>query len=279
MNATNPLNNPLKQYFRRPAVYLKLPSGGKDYPPGSVNMTETGELPVYPMTAIDEITSKTPDALFNGVAVVELIKSCVPDIKDPWAVNSTDLDALLVAIKAASGGNNLEIESICPKCEHSTSYGINLVGILAQIKAGDYDKTLRVTDLEIKFRPLIFKEMNHASLGQFEIQKMFAKMESATDDKERTEVSQAALKAVTELTMEILSKTIEYIQTPSARVEDKEYILDFLKNCDRNIYIAIRDYNAQLKTATELQPLDVKCPNCTHEYKQPFTLNPSDFFA
>ena len=48
-------NNPLKQYFRRPAIYLKLPSGSKGYAPGVVNITESGELPVYPMTAIDEI--------------------------------------------------------------------------------------------------------------------------------------------------------------------------------------------------------------------------------
>lgn len=272
-------NNPLKQYFRRPAVYIKLPSEGKGYKPGVINLTETGELPVYPMTAIDEITSKTPDALYNGTAVTELIKSCIPDIKDPWSINSNDLDAILISIKAASGGNNLEIETTCPKCENVDNYGLNLVAILSEIKPGDYDKTLRLNDLEIKFRPLIFKEMNQASMGQFEIQKMFTKMEAAKDDKERTEISQNALKAVTELTMEILSQTIEYIQTPSSRVEDKNFILDFLKNCDRGMYIKIRDYNAELKTGSELKPLNIKCEKCSNEYKQAFTLNPSDFFG
>ena len=38
-------NNPLRQYFRRPSVYLKLPSGGQYYPPNVINQTETGELP------------------------------------------------------------------------------------------------------------------------------------------------------------------------------------------------------------------------------------------
>jgi len=28
--------NPLKQYFRRPAIYLKLPSGGNFYPDGAI---------------------------------------------------------------------------------------------------------------------------------------------------------------------------------------------------------------------------------------------------
>ena len=135
-------HNPLKQYFRRPSIYIKLPSGGKYYAPGVLNQTETGELPVYPMTAIDDITSKTPDALFNGSAVVELIKSCIPDIKEPWLINSIDLDAILIAIRSASAGNELEIETICPKCSEEAKYGINLVGLLSTLKSGDYNLSL-----------------------------------------------------------------------------------------------------------------------------------------
>ena len=39
-------NNPLKQYFRRPAVFLSLPSGGKYYPEGVIRATETNELQI-----------------------------------------------------------------------------------------------------------------------------------------------------------------------------------------------------------------------------------------
>lgn len=55
--------NPLKQFFRQPAIYLRLPSNGDFWPAGSLQMTPNSELPVYPMTAIDEITYRTPDAL------------------------------------------------------------------------------------------------------------------------------------------------------------------------------------------------------------------------
>ena len=77
-------NNPLSQYFRQPSIYVKLPSGGQHYADGAIDMPANGELPVYPMTAIDEITYRTPDALFNGNAVTNVIKSCVPAIRDPW---------------------------------------------------------------------------------------------------------------------------------------------------------------------------------------------------
>lgn len=272
-------NNPLKQYFRRPAVYIKLPSGGKYYAPNVIDMPPNQELPIYPMTAIDEITTKTPDALFNGSAMVELIKSCVPNIKDPWAINSMDLDAVLIGIRAAANGNDLEVDSTCPSCNEEGKYGLNLTGMLNGITPGDYDTEFKINDLAIKFRPLNYKEMNEASLGQFEIQRAFASIDNETNEDVRKEKSQAALKRITNLTITLLTGAIEYIQTPSVRVTEKEFILDFLNNCDKNIYMAIRDYNADLRSSTEIKPLKIKCVNCSHQYDQPFTLNSSDFFG
>lgn len=271
-------NNPLKQYFRRPAVYIKLPSGGSYYPPGVVNIPESGELPVYPMTAIDEITTKTPDALFNGAAMCELIKSCVPDIKDPWKINSVDLDAILIGIRAAGGGNDMEIESKCTKCEEISTYGVNLTGLLTSLTPGNYQEELQLNDLSIKFRPLTYKQMNDAALGQFEVQRLFIQIENETDADERTRKSKEALESVTNLTMELLTEAIEYIQTPAVQVTEKEYIFDFLRNCDKKMYISIRDYNAELKSQTEIKPLKMRCIHCQHQYEQPFTLNTSDFF-
>lgn len=272
-------NNPLKQYFRRPAVFIKLPSGGKYYPAGVIDMPENGELPVYPMTAIDEITTKTPDALYNGSAMAELIKSCVPNIKDPWQINSMDLDAVLIGIRAAAGGSDLEIESTCPACEDYGKYGINLINMLAQMRPGDYENEFKINDLAIKFRPLNYREMNEASIGQFEIQRAFVMLEQETDEEIKKEKGQEALRKVTQLTIKLLTGAIEYIQTPTVRVNEKEYIMDFLNNCDKNMYVSIRDYNAELKSTSEIKPLNIKCVHCNHQYEQPFTLNTSDFFG
>ena len=272
-------NNPLKQYFRRPSIYLKLPSGGKLYPPGVVNIPESGELPVFPMTAIDEISAKTPDALYNGTAMADIIRSCIPDIKDPWAINSIDLDAVLIAIRSAAGGNDMSISSECPSCKEIADYAVNLVGILSQLKAADYEKELTINDLSIKFRPLSYKEMNEAGTTQLEAQRIFLMLEKEENEALRASKTQEALKFITDVTMRILSQTITHIRTPSAFVEEREYILDFLKNCDRDTYISIRDYNSQLKAQTEIKPLKIRCIHCQNEYDQQFTLNTSDFFG
>lgn len=272
-------NNPLKQYFRRPAVFIKLPSEGKSYTPDVVDMPPNGELPVYPMTAIDEITSRTPDALFNGVAVVELIKSCIPAIKDPWKINSTDLDAVLIAIKSASIGDNMDVDSQCPNCEEISQYGISLMFLLSSIKASDYEKKLEIGDLKIKFKALNYKEINDFALENFEVQKKLGNLQKIENDDERNKATKEAVDKVTLLTMEIIAKTVEYIETPNMRVDQQEFVLDFLKNCDKNTFNTIKEYNAELKKQSEIKPVHLKCSHCNHEYDQQVVINPTDFFG
>ena len=272
-------NNPLKQYFRRPSVYMKLPSGGAGYPEGSLVLPENGELPVYPMTAIDEITAKTPDALFNGVAVVELIRSCIPNIKDPWQVSNIDLDAILVAIKTASSeSGEMDIDSQCPSCQDVSSFKINLGNILSGLKPANYNDELVMGDLSIKFQPISFKIVNDASVEQFQLQSLFNQSETMTNEDEKAKTLKLALSKITDLTMSLLSKSIEYIKTPNGIVTENKFILEFLKNTDRNDYIKIRDYSANIRKDSEVKPIQISCPSCQNQYEQSITLNPTDFF-
>ena len=272
-------NNPLKQYFRRPSVYMKLPSNGQGYPKGTLDMPETGELPVYPMTAIDEITSRTPDALFNGTAVADLISSCVPNIKDPWSVPNIDLDAILVAIKAASSSSGeMDLETACPSCNESSTYKVNLAAILTSISSPDYSKELSVGDLKIKLKSISYKEVNEAGMRQFEFQRVASQIDAIESEDDRNKLMRDSLQKVTELTMDLLCSSIEYIQTPTIKVDQKDFILDFLKNCDRNVYVSVRDRSYELRQASEIKPMKITCGSCDHEYEQAITLNPTDFF-
>jgi hypothetical protein len=144
---------------------------------------------------------------------------------------------------------------------------------------GDYDSKLKINDLQIKFKPMTYAEMNEAALANFEVQKTFADIEKIQDEKQKIAATQTAIKSITDITMQLISKSIEHIQTPTSIVNDKNYIYDFLRNCDANMYEKIRDYNTNLKASTELKPLNIQCAGCSHEYKQPFTLNASDFFG
>lgn len=272
-------NNPLKQYFRRPEIYLKLPSGGKFYPEGSIDLPDNKEVPVYPMTAIDEITSKTPDALFNGTAVVDIIKSCVPSIKDPWSIPTIDLDPILVAIRAASNGTMLDIDSTCPSCNEEASYSINLIGLLSSLSSGNYDDVVTINELSFKFTPFSYKKINNINIVQFEIEQAIKNLENITDTNARQAESNSVMQRLNTLSMELISESITSISTPTSIVSEKEYILDFLQNCDRKTFEQLRTTAVKLRESSQLKPLDVKCIHCSHEYTQKLTLNVSDFFA
>jgi hypothetical protein len=273
------MSNPLKQYFRRPALHFTLPSKGRFYPEGTLEMPETGELPVYPMTAIDEITSKTPDALFNGSATADIIKSCVPAIKDPWEVPSIDLDAILIVIRSATHGSNFGIQSTCQKCDEISDYVVDLMNILAAIETNGFFEDLDLGELKIQFKPLSYRQINTGNLAQFDMQREIANLESVEDFTERSKKSGETMKKLTDLNIEYLANSIKAVVTPNESVTENNFILDFLRNCDRSTHDLIRAKIVKLREDSSAKPQKMKCVHCSHEYEQQIALNLSDFFA
>ena len=271
--------NPLQQYFRRPAIYIKLPSQGKYYDNDVIIATESKEIPVYPMTSIDEITSRTPDAVFNGHAVADIIKSCIPSIIDPWKINSMDLHTILVAIRVASTGEEMDVDSKCPKCSAEHRYGVDLIELLSTLPYANYDNTLKINELEIKFRPLTYAETNKNGMDQYEIQKMLMMLDSVEDSPEKQKQIKDTVTHLNKLTTDIIAATISHIKTPETVVTDKAFIVEYLTNCDRKTNEAITTFSIELRNKNHLNPLHIKCQSCEHEYDQPFIINITDFFA
>jgi hypothetical protein len=274
------MSNPLSQYFRQPSIYIKLPSGGQNYPAGTLNMPANGELPVYPMTAIDEITYRTPDALFNGQATVNVIQSCVPNIRDAWAVPSIDLDTILIAIRIASYGHDMEFATTCPACQDTTERSIDLRSMLDALRAPDYSAHIAHSDLEIYFRPLNYKNLNDNSQLQYEQQKLLQVIPDSTiSEADKMAALNQAFRQLTEITVRSLAISIVTIKTPQALVSEPVFIEEFLKNCDRDLFNQIRDHVLKLREQSELQPLKLECTACKNQYEQVLTLDMASFFA
>lgn len=274
------MTNPLSQYFRQPSIYIKLPSGGQNYPAGTLDMPANGELPVYPMTAIDEITYRTPDALFNGQATVNVIQSCMPNIRDAWAIPSVDLDTILIAIRIASYGHDMDFGTTCPACKDTSERTLDLRTMLDSLRAPDYKQNIRHGDLEIYFRPLSYKNLNDNSALQYEQQKLLQVIpDSTVSEADKIAALNRAFKQLTDITIRSLAISIVTIKTPQALVSEPNYIEEFLKNCDRELFNQIRDHVLGLREQSELQPLKLECTACKHRYEQVLTLDMASFFA
>lgn len=273
--------NPLKQFFRQPAIYLRLPSNGQYWDTKAINMPANAELPVFPMTAIDEITYRTPDALFNGQAVINVIQSCIPAIQDAWKTPGADLNAILIAIRIASYGHDMDMTVKCPSCETESDFVVDLRLMLDRIKCANYAGVLKQGDLEITFAPISYQHQNQINVNQFEQQRKIQQIQMAEEltDEQKIEQLNATLQQITALTIETLKYSIASIRTPQSLVTEPEFIQEFLVNCDRKLYTQIRDHIIELRQQGEIDNIEVACPNCSHKWPQTLTLDQAAFFG
>lgn len=109
--------NPLLKKIEMPGRKFRLPSRGLFYTNGELDESiKDGEIEVLSMTAIDEISLRSPEFLFSGEAIERVFKRCIPDVKNPLRLLSLDVDYLLTALRIVSYGNVLDLNLRCDKC-------------------------------------------------------------------------------------------------------------------------------------------------------------------
>lgn len=278
--------NPLRKFFRQPKIYLSLPSKGKFYSHKSINMPENGELPVFAMTAKDEIMMKTPDALLNGQATVEVIQSCIPDIKDAWDMSTLDLDAILIALRIATYGETMDIDITTPVTKDEKKYAINMQQMLTDISSNEFNDTLFFDNMTIKIRPLTYREFTSNSLKSFEEQRVFnALNDESLSEGEKVNIFNRAFKSLTEMTISNVEQSILSITIDGETVDNPAYIKEFIDNTDKNTFRAITDHIEQERSKFTIKPLLVTSTEeeiergAPETFEVPITFDPSNFFA
>jgi hypothetical protein len=275
-----PVNNPLANYFRQPKLFIKLPSHGEYYAEGSLDKSQNEEYAVYAMTAKDELMFKTPDALMNGQATVEVIKSCVPSIKNPWLMPSMDLDTVLIAIRIASYGEQMEVGTDCPSCNHRNEYNLDLLRYLDQASSFQYQSKLEVDGLIINLRPYNYKEVTKAAIKTFEQQKLISIVtDQNLSEEEKVEKFGEGFVRLTELTVDVVVNCIDSIETPTGIVTDHAMIKEFMENTSSSIFNMVNDRITEMKDLMSLKAQDVKCEECEYEFNVELTMDQTNFFG
>lgn len=278
--------NPLRKYFRQPKVYVTLPSRGKFYPDGVLDMPETGELPVFAMTAKDELIIKTPDALLNGQATVDVIKSCIPNITNPWHMPSVDLDACLIAIRIATYGEKLDITTKVPGLGEEREFSVDLRQLLNKLVTPEFENTLKLDNISVELRPLTYKEFTDSNLKTFEEQRIFNLVnDDDMDDSEKLNRFSASFKKLTDITVNMLSKSIAKLRVGDDEVTNATHIQEFIDNVDKEFFKGITDHLEEQRKKFAIEPIKVNSSKedieagVPEEWEVPITFDQSNFFA
>lgn len=109
--------NPLLTAVKLPGRMFTLPSGGALYTNGEISRAD-GDVHVQAMSALDEITLKNPDMLFNGDALNQIVRTCAPDILEPTELYGRDIDALMLFLRVVTYGPEFVIK-VSHDCDES----------------------------------------------------------------------------------------------------------------------------------------------------------------
>ena len=279
--------NPLQKYFRQPKIYLRLPSKGQYYPPNALDMPESGELPVYPMTAKDELQMKTPDALLNGEATVSVIKSCVPNIKDPWKMPSIDSDAILIAIRLATYGEKLDINTKVPNTGEERTFEVDLRVLLDQLADFSFEPYIEVNEfMNIEIRPSTYKEFTENTIKTFEEQRIFRLVnDNSIPDEQKLASFSQSFRRLTDLTIDVVINSIVCIDTAEGKVSNKDQIKDFFNNSDKSVFDKMMKHLEKMRDTSRIKPFKVFSnaeeieAGAPAEYEIPITFDQSNFFG
>jgi len=274
-------NNPLKQYFRTFKLYLKIPSGSSYYPASVLEYTDSGEVGVMPMTGKDELALKNPDALLNGEALIEVLISCVPALKNPKALLTNDIDALITAVRYATYNDTLETSLLCPKCNHENTFKLDMQYALDGITELESEYIVNLeTGLSVFVKPYTFPELLKGLHAQFEQNKLVRAMESQTlSDLQRSEIFAKAFKEIAVTKYELMVNGVLKVvdESNNVNVTDKKFIKEFLQNIDKKSADKISDLIEEVNKIGIRRTFTAKCEKCEHQWESEIDFNPVNF--
>ena len=274
-------NNPLNKYFRQPGVSCKLPSGGRFQPADNVRFSVTGDISVFPMRAADDMVLKNPDGLMSGMAIEQVIKSCVPDIKDPRKLPTPDLDTILLAIRAATYGNEMNIESDCPKCQYTNAFVFDVSSILDTVVPLDEEYIVRLTDeIIVHLRPFNFENSTQASLVAFqEARKVQLVDNPETSEEDRQKQLNTSYARINKMNVQMVADCVERVITPDGIVTDPKFISEFVHNIQQRWVASLESKLKEINLAGINKSHSIKCSKCDHEWTTNIEFDPASFFG
>jgi hypothetical protein len=280
-----PVVNPLAQYYRKPGTYIELPSGGRFYKI-TPKLSDTKELAVYPMTAKDELALKNPDALLNGEALKQVIASVCPDIVDVTEIPAPDIDAILVAMRMTSYGDDMELD-VSHGCEESNGKSqrvtVGLGSVLSTLKA--IPESLGTVSLAngvvVQLKPYSLDAQSRLLRVQFNTMRQLQGAEANENStiEQKADIANKGYDQLVALSQDILAQSILLVRLPDGiEVTNFNHIHEWVKNLDRASNERLDEEIKSFGKYGITRTLEVTCDHCNNKFTTDMLFDPTSFF-
>ena len=272
--------NPLEEYFRKPAIYIELPSRGNFYEQ-KPNLSADNELAVYGMTARDELILKNPDALLNGEGILQVFKSIVPDIEDPGEIPTPDYNAILIGMRIASYGKDMDYSVTCSKCQHAETVTFDLYSILgrSELLEPEYIAELE-NGIKVSIKPSTLNMQNRLGLRTLEQSRLLEVLNDDTDVDAKLKRFSSAFNTLTNITFEVVRDGILYVTLPDERiVKDHYHITEWLNNITKKEYDMINAVIEKINIIGISTEFEHTCTECKDVMTSNLQFDPISFFG
>lgn len=293
------MTNTLGNIYRIPKINVNLPSGSKFYSQDEVNLSMDGSLPVRAMTARDELMLKSPDALLNGDALIHIIQSCVPEIKNVKKLLAPDVEAILLGVFHSSYGPNLQFQAVCPnpECNHKNDFELTIRHLLDSAPIMDIPKKVELdlgiienvpTKLIAYVTPYTYETNTRHQLTVFHHNKMLQIMSNdAIDDEKKLKTFNECFSKIVELKFENAVECIKKIEKVEiinneekvTVVNDPKELRDFIFNAERSLIDPITSAIDSLNVSSIEKTFKAECSKCHHQWDASVEFNPISFFV
>jgi hypothetical protein len=277
-------NNPLSGYFRAPKLYTKLPSGGRFYTDDIVELGESREVAVFALTAKDEAILKNPDALLNGEAVSQIIKSCVPAVQNPRRMMSSDIDTLLVAIQGATYGDEIDVKGKCPECGAECSGIASVEGALETMNTLEESYSFETASgLTIEVKPFSYDSTIKAGIANFQSTRSLQSLSAITDELEQLKAFNSSFVRMAKVNFDLVVDSVASIRGNGENEEefvvtDLDQIREFLENCETTIGKEIEKTIEKISKIGVNKKVQLECDE-HGAFEQEVGFDPVNFFT
>ena len=284
------MTNPLLEGSAEPSSFIELPSKGRFYdtPP---KLHADDELEIRPMNALDELNFQNPDGLLNNNSLIKVLKRTVPGIENPEEILKPDLDVIIIGLRRATYGENLDVDVKCSKCGHEETRVVNLTDIIGTAKPLMEDNTATVNDLIVHLKPYTILSQTKISELNVAIQRAAmilqdrmseAGIDTINDESVnllKTQMSDSLAKTTLEMFNIVVNSVIKVIMPDDVVINDKNHIQEWLHSLSAPKFNIIKDKLTALNTEVIDRERKYNCSECNHENTLIVDFDPANFFA